>query len=82
MKSVKNAMVSLAKSTKGAMDLSAIVIDVVLVVALIPVIVTFVSSAENLTATETTLLGLTTLFIVLGLIFAIGKQCGLIKGKK
>ena len=66
-------------STKGAMDISGIVIDVVLVVALIPVIVTFIAGADNLTATETTLLGLTTLFIVLGLVFAIGKQTGLIK---
>jgi len=66
-------------SSKGAMDITGIVIDVVLVVALIPVIVTFISGADNLTATETTILGLTTLFIVLGLVFAIGKQTGMIK---
>ena len=70
---------SLMKSVKGAMDISGIVIDVVLVTALIPVIVTFINNAENLSATESTLLGLATLFIVLGLIFAVGKQMGLIK---
>lgn len=73
---MKNALM---RSIKGAMDISGVVIDIVLVVALIPVIVTFVNNAENLTATETTLLGLTTLFIILGLVFAIGKQTGLIK---
>ncbi len=76
---MKNALI---RSCKGAMDISGVVIDVVLVVALIPVITTFVSGAENLTATEATLLGLTTLFIVLGLVFAIGRQSGLIKGGK
>lgn len=70
---------SLMKSIKGAMDISGIVIDVVLVTALIPVIVTFVNNAENLSTTESTLLGLATLFIVLGLIFAVGRQMGLIK---
>jgi len=67
------------RSVKGAMDISGIVIDVVLVVALIPVIMTFINNAENLSATEATLLGLTSLFIVLGLVFAIGRQMGLIK---
>ena len=62
---------------KGALDITSVVVDVVLVTALIPVIVTFIANAENLTATETTLLGLTTLFIVLGLIFSIVKQSGL-----
>lgn len=70
---------ALKRSVKGAMDISGIVIDVVLVVALIPVIMTFINNAENLSATETTLLGLTSLFIVLGLVFAIGRQMGLIK---
>lgn len=74
-------MKKLIDSIRGAMDVSGIVVDVVLVVALIPIIVTFIASAENLSTTEATLLGLSTLFIVLGLIFAIGKQTGLI-GKK
>ena len=72
---------SLINSIKGAMDITSIVVDVALVVALIPVIATFIANATNLTATQTTLLGLTTLFIILALVFNIGKQSGLI-GKK
>jgi hypothetical protein len=72
-------MKSLMKSVKGAIDITSVVVDVVLVTALIPVIVTFINNAENLSATETTLLGLTTLFIVLGLVFAIVKQSGMMK---
>jgi len=48
-------------NTKAAIDITSVVVDVVLVTALIPVIVTFISNAENLTATEVTLLSLTTL---------------------
>ena len=62
---------------KAAIDITGVVVDVVLVTALIPVIVTFISNAENLTSTESTLLGLTTLFIVLALVFSIVKQSGL-----
>jgi len=68
-------------SCRGAINITAVVVDVVLVTALIPVIVTFIDSAENLTTTESTLLGLTTLFIVLALVFSIVKSSGLIKGK-
>lgn len=70
---------AMQRSVKGASDVSAIVVDVILVTALIPVLVVFISGAENLTATEATLLGLTTLFIVLGLVISIGRQTGLIK---
>jgi len=79
---MKKALKSLARSCKGAFDISGIVIDVILVIALIPVLTTFISGANNLTATETTLLGLITLFLVLGLVFMVGKQTGLIKGSK
>ena len=68
-------------NTKGAINITNAVVDVVLVTALIPVIVTFIAEADNLTSTETTLLGLTTLFIVLGLVFSIVKGSGLAKGK-
>lgn len=71
---------NLWNSVKGSLDITSVVVDVVLVTALIPVIVTFISNATNLTATETTLLGLTTLFIVLALVFNIVKQSGLSKG--
>jgi len=64
---------------KGAFDIAGVVVDVVLVVALIPVIAGQISVATNLSSTETTLLGLTTLFIVLALIINIARQSGLIK---
>jgi len=79
---MKKAIKKLAMGCRGALDVTSVVVDVVLVTALIPVIVTFISSAQNLTTTETTLLGLTTLFIVLALVFSIVKQSGLIKGKR
>lgn len=70
-------MRNLYKDVKGALDITGVVVDVVLVTALIPVIVTFIANATNLTTTESTLLGLTTLFIVLALVFNIVKQSGL-----
>lgn len=76
---MKSALKSMLISCKGAVDITGVVVDVALVVALIPVIKTFISDAANLTATETLLLGLVTLFIVLGLVVMIGKQTGLIK---
>lgn len=76
---MKSALKSMLISCKGAVDITGVVVDVALVVALIPVIKTFISDADNLTATETLLLGLVTLFIVLGLVVMIGKQTGLIK---
>ena len=66
---------------KAAASIMSIVVEVVLVVALIPVIKTFITSAENMTATETALLALVSLFIVLGLIYLVGRQTGLIKRK-
>lgn len=74
-------MKNIMKDVKGAMDITGVVVDVVLVTALIPVIVTFIHNATNLTATETTLLSLTTLFIVLALVFSIIKQSGLASKK-
>lgn len=79
---MKKAIKNLLLSVKGAIDVTGVVVDVVLVTALIPVIVQFIQNAENLTTTEATLLGLTTLFIVLALVFSIVKQSGLIKGKR
>ena len=76
-----NPIKRLFMGCKGAINITGVVVDVVLVTALIPVIVTFINSAENLTTTESTLLGLTTLFIVLALVFSIVKQSGLVKGK-
>ena len=80
---MKKALKSLMLNVKGAISITDVVVDVALVTALIPVIKTFIGSAQNLTASETVLLGLATLFIVLALIFSIVKQSGLSgKGKK
>jgi uncharacterized membrane protein len=68
------------QSKKAAGNIMYIVFEVVIVLALIPVIVTFIAGAENLTATETTLLSLVTLFLVLGLIYTVAKQTGLVRG--
>lgn len=76
---MKNLLAKMFGSLKGAIDITGVVVDVVLVTALIPVIVTFISGATNLSTTEKTLLGLTTLFIVLALVFSIVKQSGLTK---
>lgn len=74
-------MQKLIKSVKGAINVTGIVVEVLLVVTLIPVIKTMISGAANLTATETALLSMVTLFLVIGLVFIVGKQTGLIKGK-
>lgn len=78
---MKKAISKLVNSTKGALDVVKIVFEVLMVVTLIPVIAVSIATATNLSTTETTLLGLVTLFIVLGLLYAIGKQAGLLKGK-
>jgi len=71
----------LLDSCKGAMNVLAITFEVIVVVTLVPVIAVAIATATNLSTTEETLLGLVTLLIVLGLLFAIGKQSGIIKGK-
>jgi len=68
------AFSKMIECTKGAIDITGVVVDVVLVTALIPVIKTFISDATNLTATETLLLSLVTLFIVIALVMNIIKQ--------
>lgn len=73
-------MKKMLEHLKGAVDIGGVVIDVVLIAALIPVIVTFINQAEsNLSAVEVTLLSLVTLFIILALIFNIARQAGLMK---
>lgn len=74
---MKSAIAKLWDSCRGALDITSVVVDVVLVTALIPVIKTFVTSATNLTATEVVLLSLVTLFIVIALVMNIVKQSGL-----
>jgi len=78
---LQNIWNNLQMNKRAAQDITGIVVNVVLVIALIPIIVTFIAEAENLTATEQTLLGLTTLFIVLGLVFSVIKGSKLSSGK-
>ena len=72
-------MRKLIGSIRGAMDITSVVVDVALVVALIPVIKTFIAGATNLTATETALLVLVTLFIIIALVVSVIRQSGLSK---
>jgi hypothetical protein len=72
-------MKRIIESVKGSLNITGVVVDVVLVTALIPVIAVFIANATNLSATEKTILSLTTLFIVLALVFNIARQSGLIK---
>lgn len=67
------------KGIRGAVKITDVVVDVALVSALIPVIKTFISDTNNLTASETLLLGLTTLFIIIALVVAVVRQAGLRK---
>ena len=73
-------MKRLIKSMKGAVNMTGALVSVVFAVALLPVIAVQIAGTTNLTATETTLLGLVTLFLVLGLIVGIAKSSGVLKG--
>lgn len=55
-------------------------VEIIIVTALLPIIAVTIASTQNLTATETTLLALVTLFLIIGLIYGIAKSEGLIKG--
>jgi hypothetical protein len=74
---MKQLLIKLGQSVKGAISITDVVVDVALVTALIPVIKTFIADASNLTATETALLALVSLFIIIALVFSIVKQSGL-----
>jgi len=76
---MQKALKKMFASAKGGLSVATVVVEVVLVVALVPIIAIFIADATNLTTLETTLLGLTTLFIILGLVFSIAKDAGLIK---
>lgn len=69
----------LSRSQKGSAQITGVVVSVVLVTALIPVIANQIAGATNLSATETTILSLTTTFIVLGLIVGVARKSGLLK---
>ena len=70
----------LRKGRKGAINVVAVLIDIILITALIPIMKTFISDAEgNRTATEYVLLGLVALFLILGVVYATIKGTGLVK---
>lgn len=56
-----------------------LVIDIIMFVILLPFVVLFIANVENLTPTQTTLLALVTLFLVLGFVFSVIKDSGLMK---
>jgi hypothetical protein len=69
-------------STRGAVDITGVLVDVALAAALIPVIKSFITSAQgNLTATEYLLLSMVTLFIIIALVYNILKQTGVVSKK-
>lgn len=76
---MSNVLAKLNRSRKGSVGITGVVVSVVLVTALIPVIADQIAGATNLTATETTILSLTTTFIVLGLIVGVARQSGLLR---
>lgn len=69
------------RTTRGAFNIIDVVIMVVLTTALIPTIAVQIAGTTNLSSNEQTLLGLTTLFLILGLIVSVAKGSGLI-GKR
>lgn len=79
---MKHTLKKLFNSCKGAVDVVGVLVDVALVAALIPVIKSFIAGAEgNLTASESILLGLTTLFIIIALVANIVRQSGIARKK-
>ena len=56
-----------------------VLVMIVLATALIPVIKTFIAGATNLTTTESTLLGLSTLLLIIGITVLIVRKTGISK---
>ena len=67
------------RSSFMAQSIVAVTVEIIMVTALLPVIAVTIAGTQNLSATETTILGLATLFLILGLIFGIVKGSGLMK---
>jgi hypothetical protein len=67
----------------GGFDIFSVALDVALVMALFPVIKSFVSAGQdNMTATETLISGLITLVLILALVYSVAHQSGILKGRK
>lgn len=58
-----------------------LLVAIILVVNLIPTVADTIGSATNLTTAQSNILGLTTTFIVLGVIVLVAKKSGLMSGK-
>lgn len=65
------------RSTKGSMAMVGIVVSIVIFTALLPVIAAQIAGATNLTATEKTILGITTTLLVLGVVVMAARKAGL-----
>jgi len=64
------------------MNIMKTVIEVLLTVTILPTIAVAIAGAQNLTSTQTVLLGLVTTVIVMGLLYGIAKEAGFMSGKK
>lgn len=69
----------IVKNRKGqsAKGVVGIVVAVVIIVNLIPIVADQIGSATNLTTAQSTILGLTTTFLVLGVVVLAAKKSGL-----
>lgn len=67
----------------GGADIFGVAVDVALVMALYPTIKGFVTTANaNMTAGEVAISALIPLVLVIALVVNVGRQLGIIKGKK
>jgi len=70
----------IAHNKKGSVSAGGMVgmlVAIILVVNLIPTVADTIGSAQNLTTAQSTILGLATTFIVLGVIVLVAKKSGL-----
>ena len=83
IKNAVNLAKRFARNRKGvsAGGMVAMLVAVILVVNLIPTVADTIGSAQNLTTAQSNILGLTTTFIVLGVIVLVAKKSGLMSGK-
>ena len=68
--------------SKKGMNMMKILVEVLILVVVLPVIAVQIATANNLSATVTTILGLFTIFIAIGGLYLIGREAGVIGGHK
>mgnify|MGYP001321699409 CR=1 FL=1 len=74
---------SILRDVLGGFDIFGTALDVALVMALFPVIKTFISGASgNMTATEVIISGLVTLVLILALVYNVAHQSGILRKHK